>query len=255
MYSILLDQIKSDTKGYAEDLNRYDSVLDDTKKQIFELRKDTGIRHVFRDSVLRASFRPQLQRLRQKWKRADSLIKSVNVLIDNILARTSNNLLAINELKMQARGLIETIGSKAFTKESRYLWESRSSQRPQLFSGQFKKNLDSERKITLYYFTHSHYQLNLLVLCGLVFFLWVFFNFRSLKKFGKLATLQPFQFLYINALPFLASLLFILNIAPLFDLNAPVIYIDTIEFSLMVVLTFLFLKRHLQKNFISGSFL
>ena len=185
MYSILLDQIKSDTKGYAEDLNRYDSVLDDTKKQIFELRKDTGIRHVFRDSVLRASFRPQLQTLRQKWKRADSLIKSVNVLIDNILARTSNNLLAINELKMQARGLIETIGSKAFTKESRYLWESRSSQRPQLFSGQFKKNLDSERKITLYYFTHSHYQLNLLVLCGLVFSFGCFLISEVLRNSGN----------------------------------------------------------------------
>jgi small-conductance mechanosensitive channel len=249
MYSILLDQIKSDTKGYAEDLNRYDSILDDTKKQIFELRKDTVIRHVFRDSVLRASFRPQLQTLRQKWKRADSLIKSVNVLIDNTLARTSNNLIAINELRIQARGLTETIGSRAFTKERKYLWESRPSQRSQSFSGQFKNNLDSERKITLYYFTNSHYQLNLLLLTGLVFFLWVFFNFRSLKKLGKLDTLQPFQFLYINTLPFLASLLFILNIAPLFDLNAPVIYIDTIEFSLMVVLTFLFLKRHLQKFF------
>jgi potassium efflux system protein len=249
MYSILLDQINSDTKGYAEDLNRYDSILDDTKKQIFELSKDTVIRHVFRDSVLRSSFRPQLQTLHQKWKRADSLIKNVNALIDNTLARTSNNLIAIYELKIQARGLTETIGSKAFTKERRYLWESRPSQTPQSFSGQFKKNLDSERKITLYYFTHSHYQLNLLLLSGLVFFFWVFFNFRSLKKLGKLATLQPFQFLNINALPFLASLLFILNIAPLFDLNAPVIYIDTIEFSLMVVLTFLFLKRHLQKFF------
>jgi potassium efflux system protein len=249
MYSILLDQIKYDTKGYAEDLNRYDSILDDTKKQIFELRKDTVIRHVFRDSVLRVSFRPQLQTLRQKWKRADSLIKNVNALIDNTLSRTSNNLIAVNELKIQARGLTETIGSRAFTKERRYLWESRPSQIPQSFSGQFKKNLDSEKKITLYYFTHSHYQLNLLLLSGLVFFFWVFFNFRSLKKLGKLATLQPFKFLYINALPFLASLLFILNIAPLFDLNAPVIYIDTIEFSLMVVLTLLFLKHHLKKFF------
>ena len=85
MFSILLGQIKTDTRDDARELNQYDSILDKTKKEILDLRKDTVIRHIFRDSVLKASFKPQLQQLRLKWKKADSLIKYVNVLIDNTL--------------------------------------------------------------------------------------------------------------------------------------------------------------------------
>ena len=69
MFNILLRQIKTDTRDHAKELNQYDSILDKTKKEIFDLRKDTVIRHIFRDSVLKASFKPQLQQLRLKWKR------------------------------------------------------------------------------------------------------------------------------------------------------------------------------------------
>ena len=249
MFSILLEQIQDDNSKYARQLNRYDSILDRTKKQIFDLRKDTMIRHVFRDSVLKASFKPELQRLRLKWKRADSLIKYVNILIDNTIARTSDNLIAINELQLQTGGLSETIGSRAFSKERKYLWEMRPNQTSRSFSGLFKKTLDSEKRITEYYFLHTHFQLNLLLLAGLLFFFWVFFNFRSLKKRDKLATLQSFQFRYIKAFPFFASLIFMLNIAPLVDLDAPVVYIDFIEFLLMIVLTISFHRRLSKKLF------
>ncbi len=249
MFTTLLEQINKGTRKYAKELNRYDSILDSTKKQLFDLRDDTVTRHVYSDSVLRAWFKPQLQKLQRQWRSTDSIIKYVNVLIDNTLARTSDNFIIINELQVQASGLSETIASRAFTKERRYLWERRPAQRSQSFSGQIEKNLASEKKITQYYFSHTPFQFNLLLLSGLVFFFWVFFNFRSLKKHDKLATLQTFQFQYINGLPFFASIIFILNIAPLFDLDAPVVYIDSIEFLLMIVLTFSFRRRHLKKLF------
>ena len=104
MFTILLRQIKTDTRDYANVLNQYDSILDGTKKEILGLRKDTVIRHIFRDSVLKASFKPQLQQLRLKWKKADSLIKYVNVLIDNTLALSSDNLITTTELQLQAEG-------------------------------------------------------------------------------------------------------------------------------------------------------
>ena len=173
-------------------------------------------------------------------EKADSLIKYVNVLIDNTLAHSSDNLITTTELQLQAESLEKTTGSRAFSKERRYLWEPRPAQRSQSFSGQIKRTLASETKITQYYFSHTHYQLSLLLITGLIFFFWVFFNFRSLKKRDKISTLQPFQFRYINALPFFAALVFMLNLAPLFDLDAPVVYIESIEFLLMIVLTFSF---------------
>lgn len=242
-FAIILGKIKSNTKEYAKELNRDDSILDATKKNIFELRSDTVIRHIFRDSALKASFTPQLRELRSKWKKADSLIKYVNVLIDNTLAHTSDNLITTNELELQTQNLEETTGSRAFSKERRYLWESRRARNQQNFSGQFKKTLDSEKKITQYYFSHTNYQLNFLLLTAVLFFFWVFFNFRSLKHRDKTNAIQAFQFRYINPTPYFASLVFMFSLAPLFDLNAPVVYIEFIEFLLMTILTFSFFKR------------
>jgi len=103
--------------------------------------------------------------------------------------------------------------------------------------------LRSEKKITAYYFSHTHYQLNLLLFTALLFFFWVVYNFRSLAKRGKTGTLQSFSFLYINSFPLFATVVVMLNLAPLFDLDAPAVYIDAIEFLLMTVLTFSFRKR------------
>jgi potassium-dependent mechanosensitive channel len=242
MFNILLGQIKSDTHDDARQLNQYDSILDKTKREILELRKDTVIRHIFRDSVLKAEFKPQLQQLRLKWRKADSLIKYLNALIDNTLAASSDNMITVNELQLQAGSLTRTIGSRAFSKERNYLWEPAAARNPGNFTGQFKQNIASERKITQYYFSHTHYKINLLLLAGIVFFCWVFINYRSLRNHNKTGALQVFHFQYLGQLPLFASLVFMLNLAPLFDVDAPVVYIDTVEFLLLVVLTFSFRK-------------
>ncbi len=243
MFNILLGQIHKDTKAFAISLNQYDSVLDAIKKQIFDLRKDTVIRHIFRDSSLKASFKPQIQQLRTKWRYADSLIKKVNVLIDNTLARTSDNLISADELQLQGERLMDKSGSRAFTKERNYLWQSRKTGFSKSFSRQFKKTVSSEKKITYYYFSHTHNQFLFLLFCGLIFFFWVFYNFRSLTKLNRLDSIKSFHFTYVNALPFFASLVFMLSLAPLFDLNAPFEYIEFVEFLLMIVLTGSFWKR------------
>ncbi|MEO7047758.1 MAG: mechanosensitive ion channel domain-containing protein, partial [Ferruginibacter sp.] len=249
MFTILLKQIEENTRKYAGQLNEYDSMLDGVKKQIFDLRKDTAIRHVFRDSVLRASFKPELQQLRTKYRGADSLMKAVNILIDNTLAQTSGNLIATGELQIQTERLTKTIGSRAFTKERKYLWESSVTPPTRAFHGQVSGALASERRITQYYFSNTHYELSLLLVSGLIFFFWVFYNFRSIARRKKSDVLEVFHFRYVNRFPLFASLIFMLNIAPLFDLDAPVVYIDTIEFFLMIILTFSFRKSHLQQLF------
>src|SRR6185312_16742715 len=111
------------------------------------------------------------------------------------------------------------------------------------FSSEFQKSLQSERKITRYYFANTNNQLLLLLLCGVLFFFWVFYNFKSLEKLNKSDTLESFHFRYMNAAPVFASLIVMLNLAPLFDLDAPFIYIATVEFLLMLTLTYSFWKR------------
>lgn len=247
MFSTLLDQLEEDTKKYSARLNQFDNELDGIKKEIFNIRKDTVVRQIFRDSTLRASFREQLKQLRVKWKGADSVIKTVNHSIDNTLARTSANQLVVSELQGQVASLLKTTGIKAFGKERKYLWESSShkkriSRRPSV-ANDYKKAISDEKKITQYYFSHTRSQIVLLLLSGLVFFFWISYNFRSLRKINKAGALQMLNIQYLKPLPVFASLIFILNLAPLFDLNAPEIYIESIIVLLMLTLTFYFRKR------------
>ena len=76
MFSTLLDQLDDDTKKYSARLNDFDENIDSLQRSIFNIRKDTVMRHIFRDSALRASFRDQLKQLRTKWMSGDSVVKS-----------------------------------------------------------------------------------------------------------------------------------------------------------------------------------
>lgn len=237
MYKVILQLISKDAKNYSSQLKQYDSITDGFQKQIAILQKDSIMKQVFRTPDLRNRFKPQLVQLAQKWKKTDSLIKAVNLMIDNGLVRTSNIAITSDELLLQTNDLTASIGSRIFKKERSYLWESAKKEAGQhnLFS--------SEREITRYYFAHTNNKILLLLLMGIVFFFWISFNFKAITKLKKKDTLKPFGFRYIYKTPVFASLIFVLNLAPLFDLDAPFIYIATIEFFLMIVLTFSFRKR------------
>jgi len=243
MFSIILKQINKNSTSYARQLNQYDSIVTGFKGQVLDLRKDTLIRKILRDSALRASFRPQLLQLHTKWYKTDSLIKTVSLLVHNTQARASDNLITADELQLQVKTLVQTTGSRIFGKESFYLWQFPKRHTGKSISSEFKRSVSSERKITNYYFANTHSLLLLLLLCGLVFFFWIFYNFKSLKKLNKTDSVKEFNFRYINPYPVFASLVLMLNLAPLFDLDAPFIYIASIEFLLMLTLTYSFWKR------------
>ena len=249
MFYILLGQMSQHTRQYNKALNQYDSILDATKKEIFDLRNDTVIKHVLKDSKLWPTYKAQLAGLSNKWSSADKEIKSTNVLIDHSLARVSGNLLAIDELQRQSDRLLKTTGQRAFSKESRYLWEPRSAKLSSTRILEYKKAIEGEQKITAYYFAHTRSVFYILLITFILFFYWVAYNFKSIKKRGKLIALQQFKFKYVKSLPIFASLMFVLNLAPLFDLDAPAIYIETIVFFLMITLTVHFWKSLPKKFF------
>lgn len=243
MYDILLRQMHENTREYAAQLQKEDSTLDNYKKEVAEIVKDTTLRHLFRDSALRASFRPQLSDLRIKWRLADSILKKSHLTVNNTLAQTSDNLININETRLLARNIASTIGKRIFGKERRYLWQQRRAGVNPALSKRIKQGIATEKKITQYYFSINHSQKNILLFVGMIFFIWISVNFRLLKKSGSGTSIDQFSFKFINPYPIFASILLILNLAPLFDLDAPAVYIEFIGFLLMFTLTIAFFRR------------
>jgi potassium efflux system protein len=250
MFNTLLDALSLNVHGYSKTLNQYDTALDGIRKEIAGMRKDTLILHVFRDSALKDTFSLQLMQLKNKWRQVDSLVSLNSQLVNALKAEASTHTITVNELTYQVDLALKAVGSKAFGKERRYLWEPRTTGRS--YSGKsLAKSVSSEQQLARFYFENTRTKRVWLLLTGLIFFVWVWLNFRSLKRLNRLTAIEPFHFSFINPYPIGGALIFIGSLAPLFDLHAPAIYIESVEFLLMIVLTFI-LRKHLSRYLFCG---
>lgn len=243
MFNTLLDALDKNIKGYARHLNTYDDALDSVRKQIDLLKKDTLMLHIFRDTALKNTFQPQLQQLKVKWRQVDSLISLNGGEINALKSQISAHTITISELLYRVDAALKSVGNKAFGKERRYLWEPRSSTANRYTRENFQRSVDSERQLARFYFSNTRSKRLWLLLTGLIFFFWVWLNFRSLRRMDRLKAIEHFHFTYLHPRPFGAALIFILSLAPLFDLHAPAIYIESVTFLTMIVLTFIFRTR------------
>jgi len=243
MFNTLLDALDKSISSYSGYLEDYDTTMDNVQKDIANLRKDTLMLRIFKDSALKASFKPQLEQLSEKWKVVDSLVKYNTGEIGDLKAQASANAITIQELIYRVDNDLKTMSTKAFGKERRYLWEPRSATGARYSPDAFRKSVESEQKLVRYYFANTRGKRFWLLITGLVFFFWIRLNFRRLKKLNRLEAIESFHFTYIGPWPWVAALVFVLNLAPLFDLHAPAIYIESTQFLLMLFLTLILRKR------------
>lgn len=241
MYQTLLDELENSNEQCLSDLQSYDKNLNTVKTQILNLRKDTVLHKLFATDSLKFIFKSQLLDLRGKKVVMDSLIKTNTALINSLQARTSANIINVKELTYFTDSQLKAVSIKAFSKERRYLWEP--SNKAANGSMGFKRFIISEQQISGYYFAYTRSSRLLLLVSGVIFFFWVFFNYKVLINRKKLDAVEPFHFLFIRPKPFQVSLIFILTLAPVFDLLAPAIYIEGVHIVLALSLTALLYKR------------
>jgi len=251
MFNTLLDELDRNVRGYTRTLNHYDDELDTVRKEIAGLRKDTLILHIFRDTALKDTFRLQLQQLKAKWRQVDSLVALNGNYVNALKSEASAHTITISDLTYRVDQALKAVGTRAFGKERRYIWEPRSPNASNFSRSSFQKSVDSERQLARFYFANNRTNRLWLLVTGLVFFFWIWTNFRTLKRMKKLEAIEGYHFSFVNPYPVAASFVFVLSLAPLFDLHAPAIYIESIEFLLMIVLSFI-LRKHLSRFLFAG---
>jgi potassium efflux system protein len=244
MAQTLLTELHGDNKDCLADLDEYEKELRSLKTEILTLRKDTVLTKLFTQPALHWMFRDQFAELKIKGHVMDSLIKTTTLSINDLQARTSANLINIKELMYLTDGQLDAVSIKAFSKERRYLWESPKNRTRGVG---FRKFINSEKEISGYYFMYTRSSRALLLLTCIVFFLWVFFNFRSMKQHDRLEALDDFSLL--NPYPFLITFILLFSLAPIFDLKAPALYIESVQILLAASLTAFFRKKLTSKLF------
>lgn len=242
MMNTLLDALDKNTDSYSDNLDIYDSLIDDVRDQISDLQKDTLMRNIFRDTSLKNAFQPQLLQLKNKWREVDSLVSENGKEINTLKSQASAHSIRIGELISRVDYELKAVGSRAFGKEEPYLWEP--SVTTTGFSVEnFSESMQGERALARFYFATTRGNRIWLLFSGVIFFLWVSRNFRTLKKTNKLDVVASLNIHYLTPLPIAVSIIFMLSLAPLFDLHAPALYIELVQFLILIVLTFVFWNR------------
>ena len=243
MFQTLIDNLQESNQKYILTFAAYDHRLDSLKREILDIRKDTVLRHLFRDTVLRQKYTATLKPMREKWKNTDTLVRQATLWLNTLRGHLSENDITLKELAYQTDRRLQEMGPRAFGKEVPYLWETVTRKNSGSLIVDYSKSSENLDQAARFYFQNTRNQRLWLLGGGVLIFFWVWWNFRSVKLREKMAETEMFRFLFVRPLPFATAFVVMLTLAPLMDLNAPAIYLESVEFSLMMILTVVFWQR------------
>lgn len=233
-----------------EDLSRRRSRLDTAEVQLEQLRLevrtligDTVLRQLQRDSAMVQQFDEQLLDLRNRWRTTRRNLRESLALINRLQTHASSNTLTAVQLVDQLDDLLASANRRIFGKESNYIWEPDSSVLSSSDRSSIRKVVDAERKAVGFYFRDSSGNRLLILVLALLFIGWNFWNIRSLRNANGLSVLKEMKFEYLPGANILGGILIAFSIAPLFDLKAPAAYVESLQFIVIILLTFLWWRK------------
>lgn len=247
MLKILLEGAQADLRKYNKSFKAAYTNLSKLKNEIREMRKDTLLRQMFRDSVTRKSFMPQLKDLRVSRRYTDSLLTIRLSTVNGFKSRTSAAAILSSKLMNKLNKQLSSASKKVFAQELHYLWQI--PEHPiEKKEGVVAVFLE-EQKALKFYYTNSTENRFIRWIVGLAFLFWIVRNVRTLKRKDKLETLGQYDIIDIARQPIAASFAVIFSMAPLFDLHAPAAYVQLVQFMSLIALTFLYRKQWPKRAF------
>lgn len=242
MFRILLHNVRHDLDQYSERITTTNDQLLALKTALRGLRRDTLLRQLVRDTVARKPFEVQLKEMRGKWRLTDSLLRNSLTTINQFKTHAASSAITASQAIGTIDNRLEKLGSQIFGKEYNYLWEAGRHNATDVGT-ELKHSYRAENQALDFYFKDAWGRRFLMWTTGLLFFWWVTWNIRRLKRMGKLDTLKMYDITYLSTQRVMASIVVMLSLAPLFVVNAPAAYVELVQFLLIVVLTLLFRKQ------------
>ena len=180
--------------------------------------------------------------LNDRWKEAKSITEKNLNRISQLQASVSTSYFDVTELQNMVNNHLAGTLKKTLGKEYNYIWDTQNPFSLSDVIGYTEQSL-AERMSTLkYYLTLNVSSWLSIIVIGLIFFFWVFRNFRKIRKLVNDENKADLTFTYILPIPILSTLIFMLNIAPFYGFDQPAIYIEILHLLILVPLTILFLR-------------
>ena len=227
MFDVLLSNLQHQLSDWKSQLSKYEKELVVMSDEMGEFRKDTLLRAIISDTSFKMEYPNEIADLVSKWRMAKKDISDNLSHIHKLQSRVSNEYFTTIDLQHTSKGLLDKVNGKSLDKEYPYLWDAQKeaihdSTHTEKYA---KRSYREHRKILRYYFKRNFNDQLWLIGAALLFFIWVFRDFRKLEKNKDHQNIKVPSFHLINKVPILAMLVVMFNIAPLFDLHPPTAYI------------------------------
>ncbi|MCS3798447.1 mechanosensitive ion channel family protein [Niastella sp. OAS944] len=239
------------------DCNEDRQVLDSTEGRLIDLRNsmkvlvsDTVMRSMWRDSVLRQQFQPQLKGMRDAFRGSTKKLKESLASINHLQTQVSSNAIITAQLLDKVKALLNTSATRIFGKESNFLWERDTANLSAGERNSLQKAVSGEKKALHYYFKDSGNKRLFLLLIGVLFFIWLFRNIRTVRRLNAMDSISHLGFEYLPGNYIVAAFIMMFAVAPLFDLHAPSAYIESMQFLMLVILTIICWKKWPRRLFV-----
>jgi potassium efflux system protein len=257
LYTVLLENIKDQLEEWRNSLFRYNIDLISMNSEIDEFTHDTVIHQLIRDTAFRAMYLDEITELDAKWRQADTATHSHLLRITKLQSSISSYYFRTIDLQNQVGVLRTELSGTIFNKEYNYLWDFRDPGSSNTGTGELAaRSYKGQRQIMGYFIGENWDDYIYVLLLGLLFFFWVWNNFRLIRRSPEPEkALENVPLDYLRKYPVSAALVVMLSVIPFFDIDAPAAYAHLIQLPLLITLCVLFGSRWPRRLFYWWLFL
>jgi potassium-dependent mechanosensitive channel len=252
LFGILLNDIQGQLESWRSSLFKYNSDLISMNAEIAAFTKDSLIHQLVKDTMYRKMYLDVVAELQEKWDSASKTTKANLTRIDELQSTVSK--LYFQTVDMESRVIVlkREFNGQLFSKAYPYLWESAGVTDSGMRTSDLARRSYRGQRGIMGYFIRQNWDNYLYILAlGLLFFFWVWRNFRTIGKSPESQkVIEGLKLRYLHVFPFLSAVIVMLNIIPFFDLDAPAAYSSLVQFFLLISLSILFGRRWPRRYFL-----
>ncbi|WP_352432923.1 mechanosensitive ion channel domain-containing protein [Mucilaginibacter sp. PAMB04274] len=242
-YNLILKDALTKLTDWRTALTKYNNDLQRLSEQVIELSNDSVLMVSARDTTEKRLYNTQLSSIKLRLQTAGKGTTAKLDTVSRLLADVSAAYLTVTDLQNNINDRLRETGKSALSRESPYIWSAPSSGPEGSSIGDLiQSSYEGQNKILGYFISTTWDNRILLLLAGVLFYIWVFRNYKSARKAELQQQIGELDFKYLAPYPVLATIILVLNLTPLFEPDSPSMYIELTQFLLLIAITVHFWK-------------
>ena len=237
-YGLILKDASDRLISLRNVLMKSNAELQKMSQRIVDFSGDSILNITANDDAEKKLYRNQLRDIKLRLQGAGKLTGTNLDQVSRLLAEVSALDIVINDLRTITEDQLQRSGKMAVGREAPFLWNAPLHDMPKGgFWGQISSSYLGQQQILSYFINSTWDKRILALLFAGAFFFWVRSNFILSRRAAIKRKIGELKYEYLKSFPILASVIVLFNITPIFEPDAPALYIELIQILLLLCMT------------------